>query len=132
MSQSRVVLENISPEIDAGKFRIKRVVGDQLKVEVDLFADGHDKVNGHLLVRFRKSKKWEAYPLTHLDNDRWGGVAHLEKMGVYEYKILAWVDYALNWQYGIKKKIDEGLNVEVELLDGIQYLDWLIENGKKI
>lgn len=130
MSQSRVILENLSPEIDAGRFHIKRVVGEILTIEIDLFADGHDVVNGCLLVRPEGSSTWERFPLRHINNDRWtGSSTPLAQTGFYEYTVRGWVDYALNWQHGIEKKIKQGIDVAVELLDGIQYLDALLENA---
>lgn len=126
MSQSRVVLENLTPEIDAGRFPIKRVTGDTLQVEIDLFTDGHDEVSGHLLLRHASEQNWTASPLTFLENDRWQGQVVLESLGIYEYKVLGWVDYALNWQHGIRKKIEKEIQVEVEVQEGIPYLESLL------
>lgn len=129
MSQSRVILESLSPEIDGGKHFIKRIVGDQLVVEVDLFTDGHDVVNGHLLYRHDKERKWREVQLEHLGNDRWQGTFSLEKQGFYQYTVEGWVDHALNWQHEISRKIEADVDVKVELLDGIQYLDYVLDRA---
>ncbi|MEM0999454.1 MAG: alpha-1,4-glucan--maltose-1-phosphate maltosyltransferase [Bacteroidota bacterium] len=125
MSQSRVILENLSPELNAGRYFIKRVVGDTLSVAIDLYGDGHDVVNGRLLYRHEKQRKWRSVAMTHRGNDRWGGAFALESPGTYEYKVEGWVDYGLNWQHEIERKIEGGQTVAVELLDGVQYLDYL-------
>lgn len=132
MSQSRVILENLSPELDAGRFYIKRVIGDHLQVEIDLFCDGHDVVNGHLLYKHHKQRKWRSAQLTHLTNDRWQAEFELDNLGLWQYKVAGWIDYALNWQHEIGKKIEGGQQVGVELLDGIQYLDFLLKKVAKV
>ncbi len=126
MSQSRVILENISPEIDGGRFMVKRTVGDQMVVQIDLFGDGHDVVNGHLLYRHGGKGKWTSVQLMHLVNDRWEATFELKEVGEYEYKVLGWVDHALNWQHELGRKVGGGQHVDVELLDGIHHLDHLI------
>ena len=40
----RVAIENVRPEIDGGRFPAKRVVGERVIVEADIFADGHDAI----------------------------------------------------------------------------------------
>jgi starch synthase (maltosyl-transferring) len=40
----RVVIENIQPAVDGGRFPVKRTTGDEVVVEADCFADGHDVV----------------------------------------------------------------------------------------
>ena len=130
MSQSRVILENLSPEINAGRFYAKRVIGNTFRIEIDLFTDGHDVVNGHLLYRQAGKKRWNSTQLTFLGNDRWTGEFTLDKPGLWEYKVQGWIDYALNWQHGIESKIADGQEVAVELADGIPYLKYLIKKTK--
>ncbi|HJR75810.1 MAG TPA: maltotransferase domain-containing protein, partial [Nitrospiraceae bacterium] len=38
----RVIIEGVRPAIDGGRFPIKRVVGQSVVVEADVFTDGHD------------------------------------------------------------------------------------------
>jgi starch synthase (maltosyl-transferring) len=45
------VIEGVRPQIDGGRFPIKRVAGDEVIVEADAFADGHDRVACVLLHR---------------------------------------------------------------------------------
>ena len=130
MSQSRVIIENLSPEVDGGRFLVKRVVGDRLTVSVDLFGDGHDVVNGHLLYRRAGKGKWAAVQLVHLVNDRWEAAFDLTEVGEWEYKVLGWVDHALNWQHELGRKVQGGQHVNVELLDGIGHLDHLLSVAK--
>ena len=124
-AQSRVIIENVYPEIDKGQYYIKRTVGESIKVEANIFGDGHDVVAGVLQYRHEQSKKWLEVRFRPLGNDRWESQFVVEKQGHYHYKIEAWIDYALNWQHNIERKAEDGQFVNVELLDGIQYLEYL-------
>lgn len=124
-AQNRAVIEGVTPEIDNGKYYLKRTVGETVNVQADIFGDGHDIVVGSLLFRHEKSKKWSEIRFHELGNDRWATSFKVEKQGIYHYKIEAWIDYALNWQHNIERKADDGQYVNVELLDGVQYLEYL-------
>jgi starch synthase (maltosyl-transferring) len=104
----------------------KRIQGQRFLIEIDLFGDGHDVVNGHLLYRHSTQRKWTSVQLLHIVNDRWKAEFRLTELGTYEYKVSAWVDHALNWQHELQRKVEGGQHVDVELLDGIQYLDHLL------
>jgi starch synthase (maltosyl-transferring) len=125
--QKRVIIETVSPEIDGGRFYAKRVVGQSVNVQADIFADGHDVLNAEIHYKHEKEKTWHKTYLKPIGNDRWGGKFYVQKQGIYEYRIEAWVDWPLTWQHNIERKIQDGQNVKVELLDGIQYLEALLK-----
>ena len=126
MSQSRVVIEHISPQIDAGLFSVKTIVGETLRVTADVLCDGHDVLAAHLEYKHETEGIWQAVPMQPTGNDAWAASLRTTKHGMYTYRVLAWVDYALNWHYGIGKKIGVGEMVGSELLDGVQYLEFLL------
>ncbi len=128
--QRRVVIENVSPEINCGQHAAKRVVGQQFQVSADILADGHDVINAHIKFKHEKTKTWKYSPLRLGDNDRWFGEFTVEKQGLYEFTIEAWVDYPLTWQHNIERKIADNQHVNVELLDGIQYLEQAKKKSK--
>src|SRR5262245_22572052 len=59
----RVVVERISPEIDGGRFPIKRAVGERVDVRADIFADGHDVLAAVLRHRQSTSAEWIEAPM---------------------------------------------------------------------
>jgi starch synthase (maltosyl-transferring) len=69
--RSRVVVEGVTPQIDGGRFAVKRVMGDQVRVEADVFGDGHDLVRARLLYRHASEPDWRAEEMTALGNDHW-------------------------------------------------------------
>ncbi len=96
--RDRVAIEAISPQIDGGRFPIKRVAGDLLKVEADVFAEGANSVVAALQLRRIGEERWQERPMAHLDNDRWGGEVALGQIGRHEYRVIAWVSPYLNWR----------------------------------
>ncbi|MEZ4874734.1 MAG: alpha-1,4-glucan--maltose-1-phosphate maltosyltransferase [Flavobacteriaceae bacterium] len=121
-NQSRVIIENVTPQLEGGLYPIKSVVNEIITVSADILADGHDVLAAHLCYKHEKAKTWSKKRMHPHENDRWEVSFVTEKQGFYEYKIEGWVDYALNWQHGIHRKIDDGQKVTSELLEGIDYL----------
>jgi starch synthase (maltosyl-transferring) len=116
--RQRVVIENVKPEIDAGRFPVKRTVGEKVTVEADIFADGHDLLSAVLKVCRKQNDKWTETPMAPFGNDRWRGEFAVEEIGAYLYTIEAWVDRFETWRQGLKKKVDAGQDVSLDLSAG--------------
>ena len=67
--QIRVIIDGLKPEIDGGRFPIKRVIGERVVVEADIFADGHDSISALLLYRKENDPEWAETPMEPLIND---------------------------------------------------------------
>ena len=127
LKQERIIIENVSPQLQGGAYFIKRVQGETVTVYADVFPDGHDVTQAELLYKREKEKKYSAVRMEHLGSDVYRASFIVDKQGFYEYKVRGWVDHGLNWQHGIEAKLSDGQHVKSELLDGIQYLDFLID-----
>jgi starch synthase (maltosyl-transferring) len=99
----RVVIEALSPAVDAGRFPIKRTVGETVAVEVDAFVDGHDSLRCMLLSRRVGDGDWRETEMTPLGNDRWGAEFVVSELGEYEYTACAWVDAFRTWRHDVKR-----------------------------
>ncbi len=129
-SALRAIIESVQPEIDAGRFPAKRIAGDQVRVEADIFAEGHDTVAADLLyrhagVRRRASTSnagWQRVPMAPVGNDRWQAAFTVDTLGFYEFTIEAWVDEFAAWRDGLAKKFGAGQDVELELQEGSSWL----------
>src|SRR5689334_5053907 len=108
---SRVVIENVRPQINSGQFPIKRVVGEMVCVTADIHADGHDVLSAVLRYRRPHAANWEEIPMVDTGNDTWEGKFQTEDVGVYNYLVQAWVDAFATWRRDILKKFNAGLNV---------------------
>jgi starch synthase (maltosyl-transferring) len=102
----RVVIESVSPAVDGGRFPVKRVVGDRLDVEADVFADGHEALRCMLRYRKRGARAWEETEMALLNNDRWRGAFTLTELGRYQYSVVGWVDSFLSWRQDFLKRVD--------------------------
>ncbi|HEY6445588.1 MAG TPA: alpha-1,4-glucan--maltose-1-phosphate maltosyltransferase [Acidobacteriaceae bacterium] len=127
--RKRVVIESVEPEIDAGRFSIKRVIGDSVTVEADVFADGHDHVAARLLFRYYQIPTWTAVPMQALGNDRWRASFPVVRLGEYLYTVAGWIDHFDTWRSDLEKRLAAGQDVRVDLLNGVRLLDEAAERA---
>lgn len=120
--RQRVVIENITPEIDGGRFPIKRTVGDIVTVQADVFADGHDEIAVLLLYRNAGENEWSRVQMRALGNDRWQGEFPVRSLGVATYTVWSWVNHFGTWQRDLLKRLDAQQDVRVELQTGVRWL----------
>ena len=118
-----VVVERIEPQLDGGRHPVKRVVGDRLLVTADIFADGHDLLDAALLLRPDGARPddtgaWREAPMRHVDNDRWAGRIDLVENRWHVYAIEAWRDQIGTWRSGLDKKVEAGVDVATDILEG--------------
>ena len=134
--RGRVIVERVWPEIDAGRFPIKRSSGERVTVSADVFADGYDVLAGVVRYRYRGADGseppgtggrvlldppgWQETPLTARDNDRWEGSFTVTALGAYEYTVDAWIDRFGSWLKGLIAKAEAGQDVSSELLEGAE------------
>ena len=113
---STVVIENIEPSLDGGRYPIKRVVGQELKVSGDIFKDGHEQMCAVLKWRKQGEADWHQTPMKQAENDRWEAICHFIENALHEYTIEAWEDPFKSWQVEYGKKYGAGnLDLRTEL-----------------
>ena len=119
----RVVIESVRPQVDGGRFSIKRVAGETVVVEADVFADGHDQVACQLLHRRENETAVQSSPMVSVGNDRWRGEFPVLNVGRYEYTVEGWIDRFTTWRNDLIKRIAAGQDVHIELLIGAQIIE---------
>ena len=117
-SRRRIVIETVTPEVDGGRFPIKRVVGERVVVEADIFTDGHDVLAGALLYRPAGQPEWTEAALDPLPNDRWRAGFTVSALGLYEYTLKAWIDRFRTWSRDLFKKLQAVQAEEVDFKIG--------------
>jgi starch synthase (maltosyl-transferring) len=123
-ADSRVVVDRVSPEIDAGRFPIKRTVGETVAVTADVFADGHVRLAG--VLKYRRlphqdeAEPWQEVALEPVGNDEWRGSFRVIEVGQYAYTVEAWLDRFTSWLEGLVAKAEAGQDVASELLEGAE------------
>lgn len=126
-NQKRIIIENVMPQLNNGEFFIKRIVGQKINISADILSDGHDVMQAVVKFKHEKERKFQEIRMIDSVNDSWEATFYVEKQGYYTYFVEAWIDYALNWQYGIGKKIGAEQVVKSELLEGIEYVKPLLK-----
>ncbi len=114
----RVVVEQVRPEINGGRFAIKRTPGEPVQVTADVHADGHDVLAVRLRHRRAGEPAWTEVAMQPLGNDEWAADFTPAHVGAYEYTVEAWVDHFLSWRHALEIKVRAGLDVAVELQEG--------------
>jgi starch synthase (maltosyl-transferring) len=117
---SRVIVEGVEPEIDDGRFPIKRTVGEEVVVRADVHTDGHDVLSAVLRYRRTSVDDWSEVGMSPLGNDRWSAAFTVSEQGWYEYTVQAWIDEFATWRRDLQKKADAGQDVHSELLEGAE------------
>jgi starch synthase (maltosyl-transferring) len=113
-----VVIEHVEPEIDAGRFPVKRTPGERVVVEADIFAEGHDELACVLLHRPAGEEEWLETPMRALVNDRWRGEFQVGGPGRHVFTLEGWVDPFHTWVRDLVRRLEAGQDVTVDLRIG--------------
>jgi starch synthase (maltosyl-transferring) len=117
-----LLIECVTPELDAGRYPVKRIVGDTVTVGADIIKEGHDLVGARIIYKGPGDTDWSEAPLSYdYDSDRWTGSFTVDRIGRWTFSVEAWTDRFGTWRSDLKKKIDAGQDVEVELSEGAQF-----------
>jgi starch synthase (maltosyl-transferring) len=103
--RKRVVIEEVQPQVDCGRYPAKRILGDTVTVTAAVFGDGHDHVAARLLYRHSSEADWRFTPLTALTNDLWTVAFTVDKLGDWLYTIEGWVDHFDTWCADLRKRL---------------------------
>jgi starch synthase (maltosyl-transferring) len=114
----RVLVFDVQPAIDGGRYAVKRVEGDDLDVSCDLVCDGHERVAGVLRVLEPGAASWAELPLSPRGNDRWGASVALDRVGRWKFQVEAWPDEFSTWRHFLRQKVEARQDVGVELRQG--------------
>ncbi len=119
-----LAIECVTPELDGGRFPIKRAVGDVLRVGADVFKDGHDLLAARVRYRGPEDGEWRFEPMTYdYNSDRWSARISLDAVGRWTYTVEAWTDRFRTWRSELEKKVGAGQDVSSELLEGAELVD---------
>jgi starch synthase (maltosyl-transferring) len=116
----KIVIEAVEPELDCGRYPVKREAGDTVTVLADIFKEGHDAISAAIRYRHEDEARWREAPMKFWDNDRWTGSFTVTRIGRWHFTVIAWTDWFGTWQSDLRKKYDAGQNVTLELFEGAE------------
>jgi starch synthase (maltosyl-transferring) len=114
----RIQIQAVEPELDCGRFPVKRTAGEPVDVYATILVDGHDALGAAIRVQPPSGKAREE-PLLDLGNDRFGGTFVADRPGRWSFAVVAWVDRLATWQHELRRKLAAGQeDFEGELAEG--------------
>ncbi len=127
----RLALEAPAPSVDMGRFQVRRTLGDRVEAEVDVIADGHDKLAAALRWQVPGREEWHETRMAPLGNARWGAAFPLMALGVHQYSVQAWRDEFATFADELTKKFKAGVPVTLELQEGAALVARTAERAPK-
>jgi starch synthase (maltosyl-transferring) len=120
---ARIAFENITPSVDGGRFPVKKIVGQVIDIEADIFSDGHDHLAASLWWRAADDKQWREVAMQEAGNDRWRASLSFPRIGRHLFYVQAWRDTFDTYRDELDKKTRAGLDVTLEIQEGRQLLE---------
>ena len=118
-----VVIECVTPELDGGRYAVKRIVGDVVWIGADIIKEGHDQIAAQVTYRGPGDAEWSSAPLQYdFDSDRWYGAFVVDRIGQWSFSIEAWTNRFATWRSDLKKKLDAGQQIHTELAEGAELI----------
>jgi starch synthase (maltosyl-transferring) len=118
---ARVRISDVTPQLDCGRYPVKRVVGEPVEVRATVVADGHAQVRAELRYRDVGTRRWIRIPMLELadEPDRFSATFRVEASGRWEYSVGAWVDAAATWHDELRRKVEaDETELSAELAEG--------------
>ncbi|KQS26983.1 alpha-1,4-glucan--maltose-1-phosphate maltosyltransferase [Dyadobacter sp. Leaf189] len=121
--RKRVVITNVSPQVEAGKYPARRAIGESIDFSADVFGDGHDVVAAAVIYKHESEENWNEVLMQFTGNDHWEATWSPDKEGFYQYQFTGWIDHFTTWKKGLVKKYDAHQDIAVEIKIGIELLE---------
>jgi starch synthase (maltosyl-transferring) len=116
---ARIQIQEVSPQVDCGRYPVKRTVGDKVEVTARIFRDGHETLGSAVRHKGPDETRWSETPLEPLGNDFWTGSFEVDRPGVWSFRIEAWVDRVASFQEELRRKVAAGqADLTSELSEG--------------
>jgi starch synthase (maltosyl-transferring) len=105
---ARIEIQRVEPQVDNGRYPVKRTIGDRVEVTARIFRDGHDVLGASVRTKSPGATRWGEAPLAALVNDEWSGSFEVDRPGRWQFRVDAWVDRVASFQQELRRKVDAG------------------------
>ena len=130
VASPRIAIERITPVVDEGAYAAKRSVGDVVRVEADIFSDGHDVLAAELTWKPGEDGQPQRTPMRLVQNDRWRAEFTLLRPGRHSFSIEAWLDRFGSFRRDFEKKLNAGVDISLDVLEGRRLIELAIKRSK--
>ncbi len=104
-SLNRVIIEDVTPQVDDGRHPVRRIAGDKVTVTAAVFADGHDQLAARVLYRPDREESWRVVPMQAIGNDIWSGSFGVDRLGEWKFSVEGWIDQFESWASDLRKRV---------------------------
>src|SRR5919112_5610854 len=132
----RIRIAKPAPVLDAGRYAVKRCVGDVVAVSADIFRDGHEKIRAVVKYKAPGGRRWLETPMraldAHINGVRWGGEFEVTTAGSWQFTIEAWTDRWATWHDELRRKVEADLDEDLsgEVSEGAILLEKALQRCK--
>src|SRR5215211_4508523 len=115
----RILIQDVQPQVDCGRYPVKCVVGDRVDVSATIVRDGHEVLGAAVRVKRPGATRWQEAPLEPVGNDRFAGGFAVDVAGAWSFQLEAWVDRVASYQWELRRKLEAGQDdLASELAEG--------------
>ena len=119
----RIQIERVWPQLDCGRYPVKKTLGEPVDVWADIFRDGHEVLRAAVRYRRTGARRWREAPMQQVESDRWTGVFEPDALGLWEFTVAAWTDRWASWRWELERKVNAGQeDLGGELSEGVALL----------
>ena len=127
--QQRAVIDAVLPVVDAGRFAVKAIAGEPLRIQANCFTDGHDVLRVMLRWRAEADTSAQEVEMAPGGNDEWFATFTPEAPGRYFYSVVAWVDHFESWRHELTRRVDEE-DIRIAALVGADLIEDAVKRAK--
>jgi starch synthase (maltosyl-transferring) len=121
---SRILIDDVRPQVDCGRYAVKAVAGDRVDVAATIARDGHEVLGAAVRYKRPGASRWQESPLQPVGNDRFEGGFEVDEPGRWTYRVEAWLDRVASYQWEIRRKHEAGQeDLSSELAEGAALLE---------
>jgi starch synthase (maltosyl-transferring) len=116
---SRILIQDVRPQVDHGRYPVKAILGDDVRVTGTIIRDGHEVLGATVRYKAPATTRWKEAPLHAVGNDLFEGSFQPDSCGTWCFRIVAWVDRVASYQWELRRKVDAGQeDLASELAEG--------------
>ena len=133
----RLAIEDVRPQLSAGTYPSKAVVGELVPVSAQVWREGHDAISATLTITGPKDSQIAASPLhITMHQDEFNeDLVHAffipDVMGTWTFQVDAWSDPMRTWRHAVTKKIEAGQSEEELANDLIHGADLVPDKSQR-
>lgn len=116
----RIPICDVEPSVESGRRPAKAAAGEPVPIKATAFREGHDLIGVHVALTNPDGEDVQSVRLNSANDgvDGWQGWIRPTTPGDWTFRIEAWADPLATWLHRAEIKVEAGIDVELELIEG--------------